>query len=129
MRAAPRGLPLSTRWLHPSAVVLHLLLVVGLGLLTGLGPGLMIVVLLLVPTLGIVRGRRYTCAWASMLIAFYAAGLLAEAYMWPSRRLLMLVLATLAALEFAALVLYVRVAAREAQAAASPPGTDASDGP
>ena len=65
---------------------------------------------------GLLRGRAYTAAWASLLVAFYCALLLAEAYMQPAHKGALLVLATLAALDFAALTLFAKVQARAARA-------------
>lgn len=75
--------------------------------------------LLLLPLPGILRGRTYTCAWASMMIAFYAAAYLADGYAEASTRLSAFLVATVGVTEFAALVLYVRFTARERQATES----------
>jgi uncharacterized membrane protein len=66
-------------------------------------------VLPLLPGLpGLLRGRGYTASWNSMLVAFYCALLLAEAYMQPAYKPLLLALAALAALHFVLLMLYAK---------------------
>lgn len=95
-----------------------------LALITGLlwiGGRLSIVfgLLLFLPLPGLLRGKERTHAWLSMLIAFYCAALASNAYSSASGSALWFVLATLAALEFAAAVLYVRFRARERPAVAA----------
>lgn len=70
---------------------------------------------LLLPVAGIVRGRDYTYAWASMLLAFYAAGYLSDGYARPEHRRAAFGIASVAAIEFVSLVMYVRFRARERQ--------------
>ncbi|SEQ74381.1 Predicted membrane protein [Solimonas aquatica] len=90
-----------------SHVALSLLLITTggkLALLAGL--------LLCWPLPGLLRGRSYTYAWASMLLAIYCALLLADGYARPQAQHWSFGLALLAALEFVALMLYVRFSAR-----------------
>ena len=54
---------------------------------------------------GLLRGRGYTASWASMLVAFYCALLLAELVVQPRHHLALLLLAIVAALDFVALIL------------------------
>jgi len=77
---------------RPSLIVLASLLVLPLGLAI---PGLL-------------RGRGYTASWASMLVAFYCALLLAEMVMQPKHHLSLLLLAAVAALDFVALMLFAK---------------------
>ena len=62
---------------------------------------------------GLVRGRLRTYGWASMLVAFYAALWLANAYGAGSERPVALMIATVAALDFSAIVLFARLRRRE----------------
>ena len=96
------------------SLAMHVVLI--LGLLIGAGSKLAwLAVLPLLPSLpGLYRGRRYTYAWTSMLLVFYCAVLLSNGYTMPGARTLMFALATVSAIEFAALVLFVRFNAREA---------------
>ena len=81
--------------------------------------------LLLVPPLpGLVRERRYTYQWTSMLVVFYCAMWLAEGWMGGDGRLLAFAIAALAAADFVSLVLYVRLRNREAAAPAATPYAD-----
>lgn len=90
----------------------HLALIIGL-LWIGGRLALLFGLLLFLPLPGLLRGRERTHAWLSMLIAFYCAALASNAYSSSTGHTLWFVLATLAALEFAAAVLYVRFRARE----------------
>lgn len=97
---------------------LHGLLTLGLfWLILGSG-GLSRVLLALLATLpllaawpGLLLGRGYTAAWASMIVAIYCALLLAEAYMQPLHKPVLLALACIAALDFVALILFPKAAA------------------
>lgn len=88
--------------------------------------GSLLPLLLLLPLPGLVRGHTYTYGWASLLLSFICAGLLAEGVADPARQLLWWTLASLAALDFSAVVLYVRftqrerIAQRESSNAAAP---------
>ena len=63
---------------------------------------------LLLPVPGLLRGRAYTASWTSMLVAFYCALLLSEAYMQPAYKLPLLLLAVVAAADFVALMLFAK---------------------
>ena len=63
---------------------------------------------LLLPLIGLLRARAYTASWASMLVSFYCALLLSEAYMLPALKLPLVLLATVAALDFVALMLFAK---------------------
>jgi uncharacterized membrane protein len=101
--------PLSA-YLRIVVLMCHGVLIVGLPLAARLA-GVLFALPLLAPAPGLWRGRPYTYAWASMLVVFYVAGLLVVG------RPLTLALACVAALEFCALVLYVRARSVEARAA------------
>jgi len=104
--------------LRRGALAAHALLMGGL-VLTGGWPGAVLALPLLTPLDGLWHGRSYTFAWCSLLVVFYVGGLLAEGYATPSHRAAMFLLALVAAVEFVALLLYVRVsAARRAATAA-----------
>lgn len=100
-------------WFRHAAVVLHSLLIAGMAwraesVLDG------VVTALLLPALpGLVRGHLRTYGWASMLVAFYAALWLANAYGAGPERPMALLLATLAALDFSAIALFARFRRRE----------------
>lgn len=107
---------LLSSWMRWIALLTHAALMLGLVLGSGSRLAWVAVIPLLFPIPGLLRGRRYTYGWASMLITTYCAVLLSNAYSQPDARELMLVLATIAAIEFSALVLYARFSAREAAA-------------
>jgi uncharacterized membrane protein len=113
----------SSRALRTIALGAHALLIAGLAWLVGISAGLLLLFPLLTPVRGLWRGERYTYAWASMLLVFYCGGLLAEAYMRPHQGIVLRLLASVAAIEFVSLVLFVRAqsAAARAAAAAAPP--------
>lgn len=100
------------RQLHRAAVVLHLLLVVGIVMRDGSALGWVVASLLLLPLPGILQARTYTCAWASMLVGFYVAGYLAAGYARPDQKLGAFVLASIAALDYLSLMLFVRLSGR-----------------
>lgn len=110
--------PLS-RYAQITTVVTHLTLAVGLLLWTETLAGQLLVVPLLFPLPGLLRGRDYTYAWFSLMLSFYCAGLLAEGVARPELKLVSFALAGVSAIEFAALNLYVRLRARERQASAA----------
>ena len=101
------------------ALLAHALLIVGLTWKVGLSVGLVLLLPLLAALPGLWRGQPYTYAWASMLLVFYCAGLLTEAYMRPSQAMHFRLLAIVAALEFVSLVLFVRLRAAEVRVAAA----------
>lgn len=82
-------------------------------------PGWLLALPLLLPLPGLWRRKPYTHAWCSMLIVFYAGGLLAEAWANPETAARAFALASLAAAEFVALVLFVRFAAVDRRRAAA----------
>ena len=103
------------RRLKWAAWVLHGALIGGLfTLVAGHGrPSLLLLaVLLVLPLLlalpGLLRGRGYTASWASMLVAFYCALLLAEMAVQPKHHLSLLLLAGVAALDFVVLMLFAK---------------------
>jgi uncharacterized membrane protein len=72
-----------------------------------------------VVAVGLFRQHLYTCKVATLLLSFYVPALLVEAYMFSSQRLAFTALATVAALDFTALMLYVRFVGREKAAGLS----------
>ncbi|MDR3418558.1 MAG: DUF2069 domain-containing protein [Nevskia sp.] len=104
--------PLSA-WARRAALLLHLVLVGGLVAWCGWLPGMLLSLPLLTALPGLLRGRTYTASWASMLVVFYVAGLLAEGVAMPGRRSVGTLLSTVAALDFVSLVLFVRLTGRE----------------
>jgi uncharacterized membrane protein len=95
------------------AIASHLLLIALMLIGSGGGSGALLILPLLLPVAGILRGRAYTYSWACMLVVFYAAGYLASGYAQPMHKLSAFSLASVAAVDFVALVLYVRLLARE----------------
>lgn len=100
---------------HRVTLLLHVALTVGVfALIVGRGTRAhwvlaFVAVLPLLTTLpGLLRGRAYTAGWASMLVSFYCAMLLAEAYMLPTIKGALVVLSVVAALDFVALMLYAK---------------------
>jgi uncharacterized membrane protein len=102
------------------ALCAHALLVAGVALRDPSALSTVMAAIVCLPLPGLWRGRPYTYAWSSMLIAFYVAGYLADGYARPATRLSAFAMASLAALDFVAVMLFVRVSAREAAAAAAP---------
>lgn len=112
MNNARRGIPLS-RYAQACVLACHTVLVAGLWYWAGLLAGFLVVLPLLAAVPGLIRGRRYTAGWMTLLISGYIAALMSEAHSVPSRHDLALLFSSVGALEFAALVLFVRWSARE----------------
>lgn len=108
--------PLS-QWAWLAALLSHAVLAIGLWLWTGLLPGLLLALPLAAALPGLLRQRTYTAGWLTLVLVFYAAGLLSEAFTIPGRRQIGLGLSIVAMAEFTALVLFVRWHAREQAAA------------
>ncbi len=103
---------------HGVMLALHFSLLTALLLTAQSSLGLIAALLLLLPVPGLIKGRGYTAAWASMLLAFYCALLLAEGYADPAQKTAAFALASLAAADFVALILFVRITSRSARASA-----------
>jgi len=101
-----------TVFLHGALTVALFTLVAGRGSRADLILAAVLVLPLLAPLPGLLRGRAYTAGWASMVVSFYCALLLAEAYMWPSRRGALIALSVVAALDFVALMLFAKAKKR-----------------
>lgn len=109
------------------ALVAHALLMVLVALRNPSALSVVLVGMLCLPIVGLLRGRTYTFAWASMLIAFFVAGYLADGYARPQTRWSAFGIASVAALEYLSLMMFVRWSAREAALrapAAQTPGSD-----
>lgn len=100
------------------ALAAHSGLIVAVALRDASALSLLLAAILLPPLPGIIRKRPYTCAWASMLVAFYVAGYLAAGYAQPDERFGAFLMASLAALDYVSLMLFVRFTAREKAALA-----------
>lgn len=98
------------------SVAAHLGLIAALWLWAGALSGFLITLPLLAALPGLIRRHSYTAGWLTLVLVFYVAALLAEAYSAPNRRAIALGLSELATLEFVALVLFVRFLARERKA-------------
>jgi uncharacterized membrane protein len=107
-----------TRWVRGIALACHVALAIALAVLAKF-PGWLLALPLLLPLPGLWRGKAYTYAWCSMLIVFYAGGFLMEAWANPETSRMAIPLAIVAAVEFCALVLYVRFAAVDARRASA----------
>ena len=101
------------------AVATHSGLIVAVALRDFSALSLILAAVLLPPLPGILKRRPYTCAWASMLVAFYVAGYLAAGYAEPAKRIGAFMMAGLAAADYVSLVLFVRFRAREQAALAA----------
>ncbi len=106
--------------LQRSTVILHGALTLALFALVaarGTRAHLVLAVVAVLPLVaampGLLRGRAYTAGWASMVVSFYCALLLAEAYMLPSIKGALMVLSMVAALDFVALMLYAKAKKRD----------------
>ncbi|MGQ0619440.1 MAG: DUF2069 domain-containing protein [Panacagrimonas sp.] len=104
-------------FMHRAAIVLHVALILGIAGREATALGLLVAAVLCLPLPGILRGRTYTCAWASMLVGFYVAGYLAAGYARPEEKLTAFALATMAALDYVCLMMFVRFTARARAAA------------
>ncbi|MDO9453850.1 MAG: DUF2069 domain-containing protein [Stagnimonas sp.] len=112
---------------HRATLLLHIALTVGVfALIVGRGTRAhwvlaVVAVLPLLWTLpGLLRGRAYTAGWASMLVSFYCAMLLAEAYMLPRMKGALIVLSVVAAFDFVALMLFAKAKKTADKLAAQP---------
>ena len=95
------------------AISCHFVLANGLWIWAGLLPGLLLVLPLALALPGLIRKKRYTAGWLTLLLSGYIAALMSEAASVPSRYAIALAFSAVAAVEFAALVLFVRWSARE----------------
>ena len=100
------------------ALLLHCLLANALWVWAGLLSGLILVLPLAAALPGLIQRSTYTGGWLTLLLVFYIAGLMSEAFTIPGRREIALVLSIVAMLEFIAVVLFVRLTGRERAAAA-----------
>ena len=101
------------------ALLAHLVLIGALLYWSGALAGALLSLPLLASLPGLLRARTYTAGWASMLLVFYIAALLAEGVAMPMRKPFAQGLSVVAVLDFVSLVLFVRLAARERAALAS----------
>ena len=104
--------PLS-QWAWAAAILFHFVLANGLWIWAGLLPGLLLVLPLAAAIPGLVRRSSYTAGWLTLLLVLYVAGLLSEGFSIPSRRTIAIGFSSVAMFEFVALVLFVRLLARE----------------
>lgn len=117
-------------WAYRVAVASHLALMLVIALRSGWGVPMILVVPLLFPLPGLLRGRDYTFAWATMLLVFYVGGYLAAGHANPADKWACFGVAALAALEFVSLSVYVKARSKErafllAQSAQAPSGQTA----
>jgi uncharacterized membrane protein len=118
-----------SEWARGVALLSHALLIIGLVAWCGWLPGVLLSLPLLAPVPGLLRRSTYTAGWASMLLVFYVAGLLAEGVAVPGRRGVGSLLSVFAALDFVGVAMFVRLTGRERAAAspASPVQKESSD--
>lgn len=105
-------MPLSTR-MRRLALASHLSLMAVLAWINVPVAAVILIAPLLLPLPGLLRGRAYTHAWATMLLTFYVGGYLAAGYFDPAHKWRCFGVALLAALDFVALNLYVKFLSRE----------------
>lgn len=99
-----------------TALSTDLLLAAGLMAWAGWIAGLVLSLPLFLIARGLWRKNLYTAKWGSLALVFYTSLLLAEAYAIRSRHWIGLALSAIAAIEFVALNLFVRLSAREQMA-------------
>ncbi|MGQ0585599.1 MAG: DUF2069 domain-containing protein [Gammaproteobacteria bacterium] len=107
------AVPMLSARLRIATLVAHAMLLIALPAVAGF-TGALLALPLLAPARGLWLGRPYTYAWSSMLIVFYVGAFLMEASTHAERRPVALALAVVGALEFIALLLYVRARSIEA---------------
>lgn len=112
-----------SEWARLTALVAHALLIVGLVAWCGWPAGGLLVLPLLAPIPGLLKKKTYTAGWASMLLVFYVAGLLAEGVAVPGRREVGTLLSVFAAIDFVGVALFVRLSGRERQALSAQTGS------
>lgn len=114
------------------ALAAHLGLLLAVALRNPSALSVLLAAILLFPLPGLWRGRTYTAAWASMLVAFYVAGYLADGYARTEGRAVSFLIASIAALDYLSLMMFVRFRAREAaaqRAATAAAEPSSADGP
>lgn len=111
---------LPSTWAQRVAVGAHVLLLLGVLFRNPSALSVLLALVLLIPLFGLMRGKTYTFAWASMLVAFFVAGYLAEGYARPESRGSAFALASVAALDYVGLMMFVRFRAREMAVARAP---------
>ncbi len=97
-----------TVFLHGALIIALFALVAGRGSRAHLLLAVLTALPLLAAVPGLLRRRAYTASWASMVVAFYCAMLMAEAYMLPRLKGALLALSVLAVLDFVALMLFTK---------------------
>lgn len=100
-------------WALVVALLAQLSLAAGLMLWSGWIAGAVLSAPLLLTLPGLLRSRPRAAAYCGYLMILYVAMLLAEAYAQRERHVVGLTLASIAALSFIALILFVRWSARE----------------
>lgn len=104
---------LLSRWAYRLTVASHLALIAVIALRSGWDVPIILVLPLLFPLPGLLRGRDYTFAWATMLLVFYVGGYLAAGHANPADKWACFGVAALAALEFVSLSIYVKARSKE----------------
>lgn len=108
----PQILPMRFRSLFIAATLaVHLALIAGL-ILSGGTLSLLAALLLFAPLPGMLRADGTTYRWATLLLTFYVALLLAEGYAQPQTQVTSFLLAALAAADFIGLVACSRLTVR-----------------
>lgn len=108
------------RLMQRVALVSHFALILLIALRSPSALNVLVASILLLPLPGLLRGRSYTYAWASMLVAFYVAGYLATGYARPDTRGFAFLIASVAAIDYLSLMMFVRFRARERAAGTAP---------
>lgn len=102
------------------ALVSHFALMLFVALHQPSALSFLLALVLMTPVPGLLNGKSYTFAWASMLVAFYVAGYLAAGYARPETRLWSFLAAGIAAVDYISLMMFVRFRARERAGLAVP---------
>ncbi|MES2489825.1 MAG: DUF2069 domain-containing protein [Pseudomonadota bacterium] len=101
-------------WARRVTLLSHFLLIAAIVARNGYGvPMWLLVVPLLLPLPGLLRGRDYTFAWSTMLLVFYVGGYLAAGQANPAEKWICFGIAAIAALEFVSLSVYVKARSKE----------------
>lgn len=95
------------------ALVSHFALILFVALHKPSALSFLLALVLMVPVPGMLNGKSYTFAWASMLVAFYVAGYLAAGYARPETQLWSFIAASIAVIDYVSLMMFVRFRARE----------------
>ena len=110
----------ATLFLHGALTLALFALIVGRGSRAHVVLAVIAVLPLLAAVPGLLRRSGYTAGWACMVVSFYCALLLAEAYMMPTIKGALIALAVVAVFDFVALMLSAKAQKAADKLAAKP---------